>query len=259
MGRKAVNLIGQRFNMLTVISQNFDLLGGSGRHARWNCVCDCGKETVVSSSNLKSPINIGCGCNRTDHEDLTGQRFTKLVVLYRSGKGWNCQCDCGEQCIQEITPLKNGLVKSCGCRKKEIERFDENTNKIQCLKIYQRNAKFRNKEWKLTDDEFFNLVKMPCFYCGMIESNCISKKDSRCPSFAYNGIDRVINSEGYSIDNCVACCRWCNVAKSSRPIGDFVLWLNAIKQMPNIQEALIAKTPIIAEACGWVESNHKVL
>lgn len=55
-------------------------------------------------------------------QDLTGQRFGKLVVIERSGtKGhntmWLCRCDCGNTSIVSRGNLLNGQTKSCGCNK----------------------------------------------------------------------------------------------------------------------------------------------
>lgn len=54
--------------------------------------------------------------------DLTGQKFNKLTVLYRtfpntkSGNArWHCQCECGNECDVVGTNLKTGHTKSCGC------------------------------------------------------------------------------------------------------------------------------------------------
>lgn len=55
--------------------------------------------------------------------DLTGQRFSKLVVIESSIKRkrgrnrthWKCICDCGNIKEVEGTDLKRGNVKSCGC------------------------------------------------------------------------------------------------------------------------------------------------
>lgn len=41
----------------------------------------------------------------------------------------------------------------------------------------------------------------------------------------YNGLDRVDSNLGYVAGNVVPCCRWCNQAKSSRPVGEFLTWL----------------------------------
>jgi hypothetical protein len=65
----AKDLVGKRFGRLTVISRNYEkqkelLEQGKGNKAYWNCLCDCGKQTVVCSSNLQNKINptTSCGC-----------------------------------------------------------------------------------------------------------------------------------------------------------------------------------------------------
>ena len=58
-------------------------------------------------------------------EDLTGQRFNRLVVLYyiKTNKTrnpiWLCQCDCGNK--KEVIGylLKRNTTQSCGCLQKE--------------------------------------------------------------------------------------------------------------------------------------------
>lgn len=56
--RVAQNLTGLRFGKLIVISFN----GKKGRSRVWNCLCDCGKESVVSGGNLKNGHTKSCGC-----------------------------------------------------------------------------------------------------------------------------------------------------------------------------------------------------
>lgn len=54
--------------------------------------------------------------------DLTGQRFKWLTVLSRAentatgGVQWKCRCACGRETITQGGHLRNGSVKSCGCR-----------------------------------------------------------------------------------------------------------------------------------------------
>lgn len=55
---------------------------------------------------------------------LTGQRFTRLVVVSRAesaGKEvrWNVACDCGAATIVGTGALRSGNTKSCGCLRKE--------------------------------------------------------------------------------------------------------------------------------------------
>lgn len=63
------------------------------------------------------------------YEDLTGQRFGRLVVLrrgddqvLRSGTKrvmWICRCDCGSEKRVAARHLKNGSAQSCGCYARE--------------------------------------------------------------------------------------------------------------------------------------------
>jgi hypothetical protein len=39
--------------------------------------------------------------------------------------------------------------------------------------------------------------------------------------FIGNGVDRVENSLGYSVDNCVACCKICNWMKLTLSVDEF--------------------------------------
>ena len=53
-------------------------------------------------------------------EDLTGQKFGHLTVLYRTDNHygrtcWQCRCDCGKEKAVIARDLKAGKVKSCGC------------------------------------------------------------------------------------------------------------------------------------------------
>ena len=57
-------------------------------------------------------------------QDLTGQKFGRLVVLSRSETKnkrtmWLCECDCGNQCIVRADALKSNKTTSCGCAQRE--------------------------------------------------------------------------------------------------------------------------------------------
>lgn len=58
--------------------------------------------------------------------DLTGQRFGKLIVIDRAPNRpndhhvyWLCKCDCGKEVIYQGSTLTRGKAKSCGCIKKK--------------------------------------------------------------------------------------------------------------------------------------------
>lgn len=58
-------------------------------------------------------------------QDLTGQKFGRLEAVRlsekRSGRKtyWECKCECGNPKTIRTDSLKNGLIRSCGCLKKE--------------------------------------------------------------------------------------------------------------------------------------------
>ena len=62
-----------------------------------------------------------------------------------------------------------------------------------------------------------------CHYCGIVPSNIIGQQGRYRNSWGdyyYNGIDR-IDSIGYVTENCVSCCRTCNIAKLDMSYDDF--------------------------------------
>lgn len=56
---KFIDISGQKFGRLTVVD-----FADIDKHnkARWKCVCDCGKETIVGSNSLRRGHTKSCGC-----------------------------------------------------------------------------------------------------------------------------------------------------------------------------------------------------
>lgn len=145
---KNENLIGQKFNYLTVI----ELLPerAKNRQKIYKCQCDCGNYTNVRSSDLKTGNTKSCGCyniinlqNRA--EDLTGQTFGRLTVLER-GEGkvqgvlyWKCRCSCGAIAHVPARNLREGKTLSCGCLKSKGEETIASW-------LTERNIKFEREK-----------------------------------------------------------------------------------------------------------------
>lgn len=56
---KAINIIGKKFNKLTVISKEpKNKLG----EVRWLCQCECGNKTIILSYYIRKGITRSCGC-----------------------------------------------------------------------------------------------------------------------------------------------------------------------------------------------------
>lgn len=100
-------------------------------------------------------------------EDLTGQKFGRLIVLGIDEERkdykklfWKCQCDCGNVISVTTTHLKNGHSTSCGC--KRVENFIKTIKKFN---DYDLNGEFgigyttnTNKEFYF-DKEDFDKIK----------------------------------------------------------------------------------------------------
>ena len=56
--------------------------------------------------------------------DITGEHFGRLTVLSLEstdgGAKFKCLCDCGKTTIAKGYDIRHGIVKSCGCLKKEL-------------------------------------------------------------------------------------------------------------------------------------------
>ena len=59
---KLIDMQGQKFGRLTVIEKAETEVQGHSRIARWKCVCECGGETIVRGSSLRSGHTQSCGC-----------------------------------------------------------------------------------------------------------------------------------------------------------------------------------------------------
>lgn len=116
--REYPDLAGQKFGMLTVLSQASSTEAGQ---RRWLCQCDCGTQRIVLGHNLKRGTTVSCGCKKS--RDLTGQRIGRLTVLERSDRYttrgsrkirlWKCICDCGAITYKATDTLTNPDISMC--------------------------------------------------------------------------------------------------------------------------------------------------
>jgi hypothetical protein len=196
--------------------------------------------TALKESNYKyiptnNISNNGIVLRGRGHEyDITGLKFGRLSVNYRSDTKvgghtmWDCTCDCGtEHFLARSLLLRHGNTRSCGCLQKEkasIKHGDAIRNTI--FANYQRSAKKRNIEFKLTKEQFLSLIERDCHYCNKTPSQIINKVANGI--IKYNGVDRVDNSKGYEIGNVVACCKICNRAKDVMSEDEFLDWIRSV-------------------------------
>lgn len=149
----------------------------------------------------------------------------------------NAKCSCGKLKEVKKNNILTGKSKSCGCiQQKNFKNLTKNKtahNRVsnkhklisELINQYKFHAEKRNLSFLLSRDQFESLIFKNCYYCNKANSNQKIIKDE---SIKYNGIDRVDNNIGYEIDNCVTCCRTCNIMKLNLDTQTFIEHINNI-------------------------------
>lgn len=79
---------------------------------------------------------------------------------------------------------------------------------------YKSRAQKAGMAFELTLEQFQMFWKKHCTYCGSVINTI--------------GLDRINNSIGYTIDNCVPCCSICNNQKHSLSLEDWICHIEKI-------------------------------
>lgn len=88
---------------------------------------------------------------------------------------------------------------------------------------YTGRARKEQKEFSLSKEEFATMTSADCHYCGSPpQQSHYNRKTSNSGPYIYNGIDRVDSKKGYTVDNCVPCCKVCNFMKSNLMPEEFI-------------------------------------
>ncbi len=108
--------------------------------------------------------------------------------------------------------LSKKYPESYNLHKGSYAQFMWNQVKTACKKVCKnKNVKLELDALKAYETYIIGI----CNYCGLK------------PQFPHtrNGIDRIDSSKGYTEDNCVACCVFCNRAKNDYTLGEFKEWI----------------------------------
>lgn len=180
------------------------------------------------------------------------ERYGRLIVVGHAGKDarnkhlWECECDCGAKKIVVSDNLSSGKSKSCGCLLVEFlkkrgnqyglyENREDAILKVQYSHLKRRNTKISNSDC-ISFDLFVSLSKSNCEYCGLTHSKIINDRLNETKRgkllsdtvVCCNGIDRIDSSIGYIESNVVPCCKYCNTAKNTMSINDFLNWVKRV-------------------------------
>ncbi len=128
----------------------------------------------------------------------------------KEGKVFVGNCACGALIKSKPYYLERHSGKCLSCAHKKPP-FVHLYNKLK------NTAKHEQHQLDLTFEEFLQFTKINnCHYCGDVldwQPFCYNKGAYKSGSYF---LDRKVNNLGYSMENCVACCTRCNMAKGSR-------------------------------------------
>lgn len=220
-----VDLTGEKHGKLLIIERLENTETGD---QKWLCLCDCGNLKEISGFNLKK--SKSCGCHKI--KDLTGQKFGKFTVLSRSEQYkknfvlWKCACACGN--IKEISSnnLVKGISLNCECGndvelskdKQKYSRVDRVWRKL--FLTAKRKVQEKNLRFELSLDDFRVITSKNCFYCNQepeVKGITRISKDA----ILANSLTRFDNNIGYTLHNCVPCCKMCQMMRADLEFDEF--------------------------------------
>jgi hypothetical protein len=144
--------------------------------------------------------------------------YLTVVAYNKQTKKYTCDCKCGNRVEVCVANLNNNKTKSCGCYvRKELQNSLENS----VFSRYKTSAKKIKIEFSLSYSDFKSISENSCYYCG--DKNSIKIMHKKYSQFTYNcnGIDRLDNNKGYTLENSVPCCSWCNSMKNTYSVSEF--------------------------------------
>lgn len=115
---KLINMIGKKFNRLTIVSR----AANEDTRAAWNCVCDCGNTITLNGKQIRGGHTKSCGCYRKETTAKQAQKNKHTVEYVKAKLKEN-----GFELLSEYKGiLKQGKFK-CLCCSLEFTRRIESS------------------------------------------------------------------------------------------------------------------------------------
>lgn len=164
--------------------------------------------------------------------DLTGQRFSRLVVVGRApnksekdtNARWHCRCDCGRMCIAYGQDLRREKFKSCGCLNAErIYKHGQSRTKE-----YRTWLTMRQRCENPNNGAYGQYGGAGVTVCERWMSYEAFREDmGPAPSLRHT-IDRIDGTKGYEPGNC----RWATYAEQNRNLkSNVVVEINGVRKV----------------------------
>lgn len=157
--------------------------------------------------------------------NITNKKFGRLLVIKRVKRKhrykWLCKCDCGNIKAVDSSALRRGATKSCGCLHREKCGGQNRLRPYESLyNTFIGKAKVKHLK-VLSYKQFLKFTTiLNCHYCK--SPITWAKYYPNKNGSGYN-LDRKNNKKGYTVNNCVVCCKRCNAGKSN--IFTYEQWL----------------------------------
>lgn len=146
--------------------------------------------------------------------DLAGRRFGFLLVLAECGRDkkrggvlWKCRCDCGQVHIAKSHHLRQGRVRSCGCKHNELVGLAQTTHgHTRGRKVSAEYAIWSSMLARCENPKSVSFVRYGARGITVCKrwhkfENFFADMGPR-PS-AQHSLERRRNGKGYSASNCV--------------------------------------------------------
>jgi len=141
--------------------------------------------------------------------DLTGVRFTRLLVLKRDFKGqtnknvkWLCICDCGEKKSCQAIHLRRESIKSCGCLQREQNDANRYTHGLSKTPEYNIWTNIKSRCGNPKNNSYKDYGGRGIYLCQRWLNFEHFYNDMGSRPSKIHSIDRIDNNLGYSPDNC---------------------------------------------------------
>lgn len=155
LSKVGIDLTGQRFGRLVVVKKvKADKPQANRIKSTWLCKCDCGKETIASTKDLRQSGVKSCGCllretatQKTTEQNVFGHRYGTNISILKSDKPrsnnksgvrgvyWNDR-EC--QWIASITVCGKNIKKRCGKNIEDAIKMRQQLFEEYALPIIQK-------------------------------------------------------------------------------------------------------------------------